>query len=217
MDTRYRVRMRYDFLRLEYKIIPEWIEQSSSVLDLGCGDGKLLSLLIQEKQVRAQGIEIDEQAIHHCVAKGLSVFQQDIDTGLSEYEDKSFDYVILSQTLQQVKKPDFVLKEAVRVGKKAIVSFPNFLHYSARFQIFFGGKVPVTPALPYAWYDTPNSHFLSISDFIEYCNKREIKIDNSAFIWKNRKVKIFPNLFAEIGIFLLSNSASPTSAQALTC
>lgn len=197
--------MRVDSLKLEHSIISEWIEGHSSVLDLGCGDGELLSILIQEKQVHAQGIEIDEQAIHKCVAKGLSVFQQDIDTGLSEYRDKFFDYVLLSQSLQQVKNPDIVLKEALRVGKKIIVSFPNFAHYTARFQIFFEGRVPVTRALPYEWHDTPNSHFLSISDFIEYCHERSIEIEDSVFIGKNKKVRVLPNLFAEIGIFLLQS------------
>jgi len=182
----------------------DWVKRGASVLDLGCGDGELLERLIDEKQVRAQGIEISNDAIHNCVARGLSVFQEDIDTGLSEYGDKSFDYVILNQTFQQVKKPDFVLKEALRVGKKTIVVFPNFLYISARLQMFLGGKVPVTPSLPYEWYDTPNLHFLSIADFKEYCRKREIQIASSAFIAKNRKVRFFPNLFAEIGLFLLS-------------
>src|SRR4030065_799057 len=138
MDSRYPLKM-LDSLKLEHRVILEWIKPHSSVLDLGCGDGELLSILIQEKQVHAQGIEIDEQAIHKCVAKGLSVFQQDIDTGLSEYRDKFFDYVMLSQSLQQVKNPDIVLKEALRVGKKVIVSFPNFAHYTARF-----GKLTIT-------------------------------------------------------------------------
>jgi methionine biosynthesis protein MetW len=190
--------------KIEHQIIMNWIEQGASVLDLGCGDGELLARLIEEKQVRAQGIEISEQAIHHCVAKGLSVFQEDIDTGLSDYADGSFDYVILNQTFQQVKKPDFVLKEALRVGKKTIVGLPNFLYVSARFQMFFKGKVPVTPSLPYEWYDTPNLHFLSIADFQKYCRKRAIQIERSAFIAKNSKVKFLPNLFAEIGLFLLS-------------
>ncbi|MGQ9722802.1 MAG: methionine biosynthesis protein MetW [Candidatus Jordarchaeum sp.] len=196
--------MMHGSIKLEYGVILEWVQKRSSVLDLGCGDGELLSILIREKQVHAQGIDIDEQAICRCVSRGLSVVQQDIDTGLSEYPDKSFNYTILNQSLQQVKKPDFVLKEAMRVGEKTIISFPNFCYYDARFKIFFGGRVPVTPALPYKWYDTPNLRFLSISDFIEFCNKRNIKIENSAFIRKNKRIRIFPNLFGEIGIFLLS-------------
>jgi len=197
--------MKKQSSKLEYQIILDWIKQSSSVLDLGCGDGELISLLIQKKKVRAQGIEIDERAIHECVSQGISVFQQDIDTGLSEYVDKSFDYVILSQTLQQVKKPDYVLKEALRVGKQTIISFPNFGHYPARFQMFFKGKVPVTPSLPHEWYETPNLHFLSISDFIEYCTQRKIIIKDSVFLRKNKRVRFFPNFFAETGIFLISN------------
>lgn len=193
------------YSKLEYRVILDWIKQSSSVLDLGCGDGELTSLLVQEKQVRAQGIEINEQAIYECVAQGLSVFQQDIDTGLSEYVDKSFDYIILSQTLQQVKKPAFVLEEALRVGKQTIVSFPNFVHYPVRFQIFFRGKVPVTPSLPHEWYETPNLHFLGISDFVDYCAQRKITIKDSVFIRKNRKVRFFPNFFAELGMFLISD------------
>jgi methionine biosynthesis protein MetW len=175
------------------------------VLDLGCGDGELLALLVREKKVRAQGIELSDQAIQKCVAFGLNVFQEDIDTGLSEFGDKSFDYVILNQTFQQVKKPEFVLKEALRVGTKTIVGFPNFVNASARFQIFFKGRVPVTKSLPYEWYDTPNLHFLGITDFKEYCKKRGVRIEDSAFTRKNKKVKLFPNFLAEIGLFLLTS------------
>lgn len=191
-------------LRLDSKVIMDWVESGSSVLDLGCGDGELLSLLIELKGVRAQGIEISELAIRQCVARGLSVFQEDIDTGLSDYGDRSFDYVILNQTFQQVKKPDFVLTEALRVGRKAIVSFPNFLYITSRFQMFFGGKVPVTSSLPYEWYNTPNLHFLSIADFKEYCKKTNIQIKKSAFISKDKKIDFLPNLLAEIGLFLIS-------------
>jgi methionine biosynthesis protein MetW len=189
---------------IEHKIISNWISNESSVLDLGCGDGELLNLLIRNKQVHAQGVELSEQAIHNCVGSGLSVFQQDIDTGLTEYADKSVDYVILNQTLQQVKKPDFAIKEALRVGKKVIVGFPNFCYITDRFQIFFGGKVPVSSSLPYEWYDTPNLHFLSIADFKAYCRKNHVTIEDSAIISKNRTVKVLPNLFGEVGLFLLS-------------
>jgi methionine biosynthesis protein MetW len=197
--------MRYETLPLEYEAILKWIRQGSSVLDLGCGNGELLDLLVREKSVRAQGIEISEQAIYQCVAKGLSVFHEDIDHGLSDYADQSFDYVILNQSFQQVKKPDIVLMEALRVGRAVIVGFPNFAHYQARLQIFFKGKTPVTPSLPYEWHDTPNLHFLSISDFNEYCRQRNIKLEKAAFVGKKRRIKIFPNLFALTGIFLISN------------
>jgi methionine biosynthesis protein MetW len=194
-----------DIKKDEHQVIMDWIENEATVLDLGCGDGELLSRLVEEKNVRAQGIELSDEAIHRCVARGLSVFQEDIDSGLAEYGERSFDYVILNQTFQQVKKPDFVLREALRVGKKVIVGFPNFCYITDRIQIFFRGKVPVTPSLPFEWYDTPNLHFLSIADFREYCNKQRYQIEDSAFIAKNKRVRIHPNLFAEIGIFLLSN------------
>ena len=191
-------------MKFEHKIIVDWVGEGSSVLDLGCGDGELLSLLVEEKGVHAQGTEIDEQAIYKCVAKGLSVYQEDIDTGLSGYPDGSFDFVILSESLQQTKRPDYVLGEALRVGKKLVLSFPNFGRYTVRFQILFSGKVPVTPALPFEWYDTPNLHFLSISNFFDYCKKRDIKINNSFYVTKGKAVKILPNFFAETGIFLVS-------------
>ena len=189
---------------IEQKVISSWINSGASVLDLGCGDGELLSLLIRNKQVHAQGVELSEKAIGNCVAVGLSVFQQDIDTGLTDYAEKSFDYVILNQTLQQVKKPDFAIKEALRVGKKIIIGFPNFCYITDRFQIFFRGKVPVSASLPYEWYDTPNLHFLSIADFKEYCKKNQIIVENSVFISKNRIVSFLPNLFGEVGLFLVS-------------
>lgn len=190
--------------RTEQQTILNWISHGASVLDLGCGDGELLSLLIRERDIRAQGIEISDQAVHTCVAAGLSVFQQNIDSGLAEYAEKSFDYVILNQTFQQVRKPDLVLTEARRVGRKVVVGFPNFCYIADRFQIFFRGRVPVSASLPYEWYDTPNLHFLSITDFREYCLKRQIKVEDTAYIGGRGRVKFLPNLFAEIGLFLLS-------------
>jgi len=190
-------------MRLDYRVIADWIRPEASVLDLGCGDGELLSILVKEKRVRANGIEIDEQAIYKCVEKGLSVFHEDIEEGLSGYPDESFDYVIMNGSLQQVKKPDTVFKEALRVGKKLIVGFPNFLQYSSRIQMLLG-KVPVTPSLPYQWYDTPNLHFLSILDFRDYCKLRGLKIEASAFLSGEKRVGLLPNLLAEHGLFLLS-------------
>jgi len=189
---------------IEHRIFAGWIVSGATVLDLGCGDGDLLVYLIREKQVRAQGIELNEQTIIRCVTEGLSVFQQDIDTGLSEYADSSFDYVILNQTLQQVKKPDFALQEAFRVGKKVIVGIPNFTYYKARASIFFKGRVPITAALPFQWYDTPNLHFLSLNDFCDYCKKKHITIESSFFKTANSQVKLMPKLFAETGYFMLT-------------
>ena len=187
-----------------FKIFAEWINDGTSVLDLGCGEGELLAYLSRERRVHAQGIELSEQAIIRCVSAGLSVFQQDIDTGLSEYAAESFDYVILNQTLQQVKKPDLALQEALRVGKKVIVGIPNFAYYKARASIFFRGRVPVTPALPYQWYDTPNLHFLSIADFEDYCKIKIINIERVFFTSGTHRIRFLPNLRAESGFFILS-------------
>ena len=189
----------------EYDAISKMVKTGASVLDLGCGDGELLSKLKHEKNVtKAQGIEIDEQAIYKCVERGLSVFHGDIDTGLAEYEDKSFDYVILNQSFQQVKKPDIVLGEALRVGTKVIVGIPNFAYFTARYSLAIRGRAPITRSLPYEWYNTPNLHFLSIADFISYCRKRNIKIKESFYVGKNKPVKIFPNLLALVGVFLIT-------------
>jgi methionine biosynthesis protein MetW len=200
-------------ISLDHKVIVEIVGQSSSVLDLGCGDGELLAILVREKNVKAQGIEIDDKAIFECVARGLSVFHDDIDSGLSDYEDKSFDFVILNQSFQQVKKPDAVLKEALRVGKKVIIGIPNFAHINARFQIFFRGRTPVTGALPYEWHDTPNLHFLSLLDFINYCKKRNITIEGAYYVGSRRKVALFPNLFAQTGIFVISGTSKLMSSD----
>jgi len=194
-------------IRPDHSIILDWIKNDSSMLDLGCHEGELLSLIVKKKNARAQGIEIDEKAIYKCVELGLSVSHQDIDNGLSEYGDESFDYVILNQSIQQVKKPDVVLKESLRVGKEVVVGFPNFAHYSSRFQIFFRGRTPLTPSLPYEWYETPNLHFLSISDFRDYCQRQGIRIKKSAFFCNVRitgMTNLFPNLLAQNGLFLIS-------------
>lgn len=195
--------MQYKDIRPDHKLILGLVKTRASVLDLGCGTGELLYLLIKEKSVRGQGIEIDERAIYRCVSKGLNVLHGDIETGLAEYKDKSFDYVILNQSLQQIRRVDSVLNDALRVGKKVIVGFPNFAHYKSRLQIFFQGRTPITGALPYQWYETPNLHFLSISDFIAYCCSKKIIIERSEYIGNNSRIRLLPNLFAQTGIFLI--------------
>lgn len=190
--------------RLDHKIIYDIVESESRILDLGCGNGELLSLLAKEKSAKVQGIELSEEAIYKCVEKGLSVFHGDIDSGLSEYPDKSFDYVILNQSMQEVKKVDFVINEALRVGKKVIVGFPNFAYWRARLRLFLKGKTPITYSLPYRWYNTPNLHFLSISDFKEFCSEKGITTLNAYYLGRRGKVGIFPNLFALNAVFVIT-------------
>lgn len=196
--------MLSDSVRLDHKIIYEIVEPGLRVLDLGCGAGELLSLLATEKGAKVQGIELSEEAIYKCVEKGLSVFHGDIDTGLTEYPDKSFDYVILNQSMQEVKKVDFVIEEALRAGKKVIVGFPNFAYWRARLRLFLKGKTPVTYSLPYRWYNTPNLHFLSISDFKEFCSEKKIRICAAYYLGRKHSVKIWPNLFALNAIFVVT-------------
>ena len=189
--------------RFDHKVIAQLIEPHSKVLDLGCGDGALLLRLIKEKKCHGTGVEINEKEIYHCVAKGLTVSHCDIDTGLADFSNKRFDYVILNESLQQVLNPRRVILEALRVGKKVIVGIPNFCHSRARFQIFFQGRVPVTKELPHQWYDTPNLRFLSLKDFRAFCKDNRIKILKETGIMENRKVSFWPNLFSNMGIYLL--------------
>ena len=191
-------------IRLDHRIIYGIVEPGSKVLDLGCGNGELLSFLVKEKNVKAQGIELSEEAIYKCVEKGLSVFHGDIESGLSGYPDDCFDYVILNQSMQEVKKVDYVMKEALRIGKKVIVGFSNFTYFTARVRIFFKGKVPITASLPYSWHNTPNVHFLSISDFNDFCIEKDININKRFYLGQKRTLHFFPNLFALNAIFVIS-------------
>lgn len=179
------------------------IEKNSTVIDLGCGDGRLMQKLESQKNARCQGVEIDEELIYDCVKRGLSVFLDDLDSGLGDYRDNSFDYVILNQSLQQLKNPQIVLSDAFRIGKKVIIGFPNFAVLRARVQIFFRGRLPVIPSMPYNWYQSPNLHSLSIYDFIDYCQNHGIKIILKQYYKGETSVHFLPNLRAETAIFIL--------------
>ena len=151
--------------RIDHDIILDIVPRGAKVLDLGCGDGSLLEKLVRTKDVRGSGIEISDEGIRECIARGLAVLQEDIDHGLKDYPDRSFDYIILNQTLQAVKKPHVVLSEMLRVGEKAVVGFPNFAHWKMRTYLLMRGRMPKTEYLPYEWYDTPNIHFLHRDGF----------------------------------------------------
>ncbi len=192
-------------LRLDHRIICDRIRHGASVLDLGCGDGELMLLLVREKQALVQGIELDDEALQRCVEKGLTVYHGDIETGLADFPDQAFDNVILNQSMQEVRKVDEVIGEALRVARRVIVGFPNFAHLFSRSVLFFRGRTPVTPSLPYRWYETPNVRFLSIRDFDDFCRAKGVKVVEAVYLGSNRVVTCRPNLFARNAIYVLSN------------
>ena len=192
--------------RADYELIGALIEPTAAVLDIGCGNGELLANLTADKNINGKGIELVQELVLSGINRGLSIIQHDVERGLENYADKSFDYVILSQTLQTVKNPEKVFTELLRVGKKVIVSFPNFAHWQSRIQLFFSGKAPVTKQLPFDWYNSPNIHFLSLKDFDEFCKKLGVKVEKKIPLIKTRlsPVKFAPNLFAEQVIYVTS-------------
>ncbi|TFG47914.1 MAG: methionine biosynthesis protein MetW [Candidatus Brocadiia bacterium] len=192
--------------RVDYEVIESLIEPQSTVLDIGCGDGELLAKLTLDKKIIGEGIELKQDLVLECIAKGLDVIQHDIEEGLRNYTDGSFQYVILSQTVQTVKNPEKVMRELLRVGKKVIVSFPNFAHWKCRAQMFFTGRAPVTEELPFDWHNSPNIHFLSIKDFERFCKNLGVKVERKIHLVEGRisPVKFAPNLFAEQAIFVTS-------------
>lgn len=196
--------------RADYAVIADLVQPESEVLDLGCGNGDLLLILRQKKHVEGHGLEISEEGIKECIRKGLTVAHTNIDEGLTDYGDKSFDTVILCQTLQAVMRPNVVLDEMLRVGKQGIVCFPNFAHWEVRFQFLCTGRMPKTQNLPYDWYDTPNLHHLTISDFRRYCHTRRYRILREYHLsslrpQEARRVAFMPNLRARYGLFVIAN------------
>ncbi len=192
--------------RVDYELIESIIEPNSTVLDIGCGDGELLADLTADKNIKGKGIELEQELVLSCVRRGISIIQRDVERGLKDYADKSIDYVILSQTVQTVRNPEKVFKELLRVGKKVIVSFPNFAYWKCRVQMLLVGRAPVTRQLPFNWYDSPNIHFLSIKDFDRFCQKLGVKVEKRIPLGKTRlrPVGFAPNLFAEQVVYITS-------------
>ena len=196
-------------MKSEYKIIADMITENSRVLDVGCDDGSLMEFLKEEKNVDIRGIEISKQKVQTCISKGLTVIEGDAEFDLKQFPDKSFDYVVLGQTLQAFINPEIVIKELLRVGNKAIVTIPNFGHWKVRLNLLFQGTMPVTKTLPNEWYNTPNIHMCTIKDFFTFSKTINFKIFKSLALMNknvsaiNNSNLYFKNLFCELGIFLI--------------
>lgn len=197
-------------LRGDLQIVADMVQPGSRLLDVGCGDGALLDHLIHEKGVDGRGVELSMEGVNACVSHGLSVIQGDADTDLEDYPDGAFDYVVLSQTLQATRAPRDVLGNMLRIGRRAIVSFPNFGHWRVRVSLMFGGRMPVTNALPHHWFDSPNIHSCTIKDFIQLCAELGIVIERSVALnhrGARRRIRsnvAFANLAGEQAVFLLA-------------
>jgi methionine biosynthesis protein MetW len=190
--------------RRDFAIIGELVEPGTRVLDLGCGEGELLSWLKEHKDVDARGVEMTGSRVQKAIARGVSVYQGDLETALSDYPDGAFDYVILSRTLQETRNPLRVMQEMLRIGQRGIVAFPNFGHYSVRLSTLRSGRAPKTELFPHDWWNSPNIHFFTVLDFEALALKEHWNVERRIFLAGQRQVTMLPNLMAEIAVFLVS-------------
>ena len=199
-------------LRPDLALVCDWIRPGSRILDLGCGDGSLLAHLARSQGVRGYGLEIDPANVARCVGSGVNVIQADIDEGLRDFENGSFDTVVMTQALQALARPDLAVAEMLRVGRRAVITFPNFGHWRVRLALGGFGRMPVTPSLPDEWYDTPNIHLCTVNDFAALCRERGWPIVARRLLDRRHRdslsIRLLPNLFAEVAMFLLGGAES---------
>lgn len=194
-------------LRTDLALLSEWIEEGSHVLDLGCGDGTLLAHLRKTNKATGYGLEIDDNNIARCIQAGVNVIHTDLNEGLSDFQDQSFDYVVMTQAIQTIRRPDKLLQEMLRVGREVIVTFPNFGHWKARSYLFFRGAMPISRALPSDWYNTENIHLCTLKDFERLCHKKWFEILERAVVNTDHRttsmMRLSPNWFGEIALYRL--------------
>ena len=196
-------------MKQEFKVISQIIKNNKRVLDIGCGDGTLMEYLKKNQHNDVRGLEPEKKLVQKCIAKGLSVIEGDAEKELVQFPEKSFDYVVLSQTLQAFLNPEEVLNQLLRIGKQTIISIPNFGYWKIRLHLLFKGTMPVTKNIPYDWYNTPNLHMCTIQDFVNFCDKKNIKIDQSMCLTNEKISEItlanmrYKNIFSQLGVFLI--------------
>lgn len=195
--------------RSDYALISELIPERARVLDLGCGNGALLEWLKANKRVEARGVELKRELVQQAIARGVTVYQGDLESSLTEYPDGAFDYVVLSQTLQELRQPLAVMREILRIGRNVVVAFPNFGHWRVRLSHLLSGRAPRTPLFPYGWHDSPNVHFLTIQDFEETVGEQGWVVEKRMFLSGHTRGTVMPNLMAEIAVYLIRKPGQP--------